>query len=130
MSELQEFLAFEFEGTQRNAQRIRISDIGAVRDAIRMERRRCASGLGPDSLGVLAAQPLMEKELWDYVMGAAGTALLLFQAANRVDKTFTRLMAETMVMTKHEFVLRLFEESHLINPTKPSTSSENSSGSA
>jgi len=129
MSDLQEMLSFELDGKQRKAQRVRISDIGAVREAIRYERRQAALGVSPEAMGVLLAQPVKESELWDYIMSATGTALLLFNCVNRVDQTFTREMAEKMVMEGHEFVMRLFVESHLINPTKPKDSSKNSSPS-
>jgi len=130
MSEITEFLAFEFDGKPRKAQRVRISDLGSAREAIRMERRTCASGLAPEALGVLMGQPVKEAELWDYIMSAAGSALLLFNCVNRVDRSFTQEMADEMIMTNHEFVMRLFAESHLVNPPEPKDSFTPSSPSA
>ena len=121
MNNTAEFLAFEFAGKARKATRVRISDMGAVREEIRRERRVCATGTSPEALGILMAQPISDGEVWDYTMGACGRALLLHLCASRADQSFTKALADQMVMENHEFVDRLFVESHVINPTPPQT---------
>ena len=130
MNKTAAFLDFKFVGKDWKSSRVAISDLGAIREAIRYERRQCAMGTAPEALGVLMAQPVTDKEVWDYISAALGSALILFNCVSRANQEFTKPMAEAMVMENHEFVLRLFQESHLVNPTTPPTSSENSSGSA
>lgn len=122
-----EFLGFELSGLPWKSTRVRISDLGAIREAIRRERRQCAMGADPSVQGVLMAQPISEAELWEYMLGAAGSAMILYNCVSRANQTFTEEMAERMVLEGHEFVQRLFVESRVLNPTLPDNSSATSS---
>ncbi len=123
MSELSELLAFELDGKEYKASRIRIADLGMIREAIRKERRAAALGSVPAVMGVLMAQPVTSEEVWDYLLSAGGTLLLLHKCVSRVSSEFTEAMAERMVLEEHEFVNRLLVESHLLNPTAVETPS-------
>jgi len=127
-NDLAEFLVFEVDGKSWNSTRAYISDLGAAREAIRMERRQCASGTTPAVQGVLMAQPISESEMWEYIWGAVGSALVLHLCVSRANQTFTQAMADEMVMTDHEFVHRLYVESRLLNPPGLPDSSSASSG--
>ncbi len=122
-----DLLTFELDGKEYKATRIRIADQGAVRDAIRTERRCAAVGCAPAVLGVLLAQPIASAEVWDYALSAAGILLLLHRCVSRVSNEFTEAMAERMVLEEHEFVNRLLIESHLINPICAETPSSTTS---
>ena len=117
MDALTDLLSFELDGKEHKATRIRIADQGAVRDAIRAERRRAAVGSPPATMGVLLAQPVTSDEVWDYILSTGGTLLLLYRCVSRANSEFTEAMAERMVVEDHEFVFRLFVESRVLNPT-------------
>jgi len=122
-----EFISFELDGTEWKSTRVCISDLGAIRETIRMERRQCARGSAPEVQGILMAQPITTSEVWDYALGAPGSALILFNCVHRANQTFEKSTADRMVMEGHEFVQRLFVESRLLDPTSaPKSSSPDS----
>ena len=132
MSDLAEFLEFKLDDKSWKCTRVQISDFGAVREAIRLERVQCAAmRSAPEVQGVLMAQPIKQEEVWDFITSAVGSALVLYNCVCRANQTFTPKMAEQMVMEGHEFVNRLFVESHLLNPPEeePISSSSDSSPS-
>ena len=123
-----ELLTFTFEGKERKARRVNMSDYAAMRETIRRERMD-ALGMHPaaEALAAVIAARITPIELSDRIMSLEGGAQIVFRCVHGIDETFTKEEADRMVLDEHPFFTRLYVESKLINPTVPPASEKPSS---
>ncbi len=118
---MNEHLSFEFEGNEYTSRLVTVGDFAAIKELIRRQRLSAISNKNVDLQAAVISRPVPYSEVMDMLFSVEGQALVLYRCVSAMNESFTKDMADRMVMEDNPFLKRLLTESKVIeaDPLEP-----------